>query len=95
MSARELDEKLASARARLEAEYETDKLDWYVPPLRAFWQKTSKTGEIESGSFFETLERFIEQSNSGELATRSYPNKYEGLEVRVSFGQGNQAAAVL
>jgi MoxR-like ATPase len=91
LSARELDAELASTRASLAEEYNTDKLDWYVPPLRAFWQNTSKGGETSGTSIFETLEKFIDQSKSGESATRSYPSKHEALELRVSFGQGNQA----
>lgn len=40
----------------------------------------------------DLLTKFLEQAKAGkELATRSYPNSYCGLEVKVGFGKGNIA----
>lgn len=40
----------------------------------------------------ELLTKFLEQAKAGtDLATRSYPNSYCGLEVKVGFGKGNIA----
>ena len=40
---------------------------------------------------FTDIVRFIKQSSTGELATRTYPRKYAGLDTKVSFGQGYPA----
>jgi 5-methylcytosine-specific restriction enzyme B len=42
-------------------------------------------------SFFDFLQRFIRQSSIVDLKTSDYPKTYAGLEVKVSFGQGNPA----
>lgn len=92
LTARQLDVELATLRSEQEAEYPDTNLDWYVPPLKAFWMNTSKSGEIESvESFFPILEKFLTQSKTQDLRTADYPNTFAGLNVRVSFGAGNQA----
>jgi 5-methylcytosine-specific restriction protein B len=90
LTARELDMLLAELRAKKENDYESDQIDWYFPPLRAFWQPTC-VGADSTDSFYSELQRFIAQSEEGSLATKDYPRSHEELEVRVSFGQGNQA----
>ena len=42
-------------------------------------------------SYYNELIKFIAQAKTGELTTSQYINEYEGLKVKVSFGQGNQA----
>lgn len=41
--------------------------------------------------FIDTLREFLEQSNTENLRTAHYRDTYNGLEVKVSFGQGNTA----
>lgn len=87
-----IDDEIAKLRKEQEAEYPDVDLDWYVPPLRAFWRVTSKLGAHDAeASFFPVLERFLAQSKTQDLATKSYPSSFGGHEVRVSFGAGNQA----
>lgn len=90
-TARELDELLAKTRSELMEEYNLSKMDWYLPPIKALWQSTAKSGETERGEIFPTLMKFIEQSQIEDLTTRDYPKYHDGFEMRVSFGQGNQA----
>ena len=47
--------------------------------------------ERKKMSFYEQLIKFLSQSDNGTLTTSGYPDYYEGLKVKVSFGQGNQA----
>jgi len=47
--------------------------------------------ERKTMNFSEQLAKFLAQSENGELTTSGYVKHYEDLEVRVSFGQGNQA----
>jgi 5-methylcytosine-specific restriction protein B len=42
-------------------------------------------------SYCNELLKFIAQAKTGELTISKYINEYEGLKVKVSFGQGNQA----
>ena len=42
-------------------------------------------------SYFEEINRFLEQAHTNELGTLSYLNNYQGLKVKVSFGKGNVA----
>lgn len=44
-----------------------------------------------SSGFFETLDMFLKQAHSDRLTTKEYPSFFEGLKVKVSFGQGNPA----
>jgi len=169
----ELDRALRDTRRKLEAEYATEKLDFYVAPLRDRWKQgdfptvvSALTAEhvrlalaeidreglpasaqstgydlVEAGrryppkvvfslaakfatgqefdrnhfsggadsQAFKVLEKlgfeiaikdlisplitkFIEQATAGnELSVRGYLEEYRGLQVRVSFGQGNFA----
>jgi 5-methylcytosine-specific restriction protein B len=49
--------------------------------------------QIERKDFVESLiEMFLKQARAGQnLATKSYPKGYRGLEISVSFGMGNFA----
>jgi MoxR-like ATPase len=92
LSAYQIDQKLAEIRSALEASYDTNQLDWYVPPLRALWQNTTKSQDsTEDRSIYDTLIRFLEQAQTEELLTRDYPGSHADLTMRVSFGAGNQA----
>jgi 5-methylcytosine-specific restriction protein B len=42
-------------------------------------------------SFYKQLRQFLEQSKTDNLKTKHYNSKYRGLDVKVSFGQGNTA----
>jgi 5-methylcytosine-specific restriction protein B len=42
-------------------------------------------------SYFEELNKFLAQTETNDLKTSHYLKKYLGLDVKVSFGQGNQA----
>jgi len=44
-----------------------------------------------TSSFKNLLNSFIKQSHTNNLKTASYPKNFRNLEVKVSFGQGNQA----
>ncbi len=91
MKASEIDELLYSTREKLEAEYQLEQMDWYVSPIRALWQSTSKDGETEDGRMFNTLSRFLEQAKTKNMKTKDYPKFHEGYELRVSFGAGATA----
>ena len=43
------------------------------------------------GAFYQVLVDFINQAKEGILGTRDYIKEYQGLKVKVSFGQGNPA----
>ena len=47
--------------------------------------------ERKTMDFSEQLVKFLAQSKSGELTTSGFINHYEDLNVKFSFGQGNQA----
>lgn len=47
--------------------------------------------KVEKENFYELLTRFLKQAQTDELKTKTYLNKYNGLQVKVSFGQGNPA----
>ncbi|WP_017733697.1 MrcB family domain-containing protein [Nafulsella turpanensis] len=47
--------------------------------------------KVEKENFYELLIRFLHQAQTDELKTKSYLNEYQGLLVKVSFGQGNPA----
>lgn len=47
--------------------------------------------KVEKENFYELLTRFLKQAQTDELKTKTYLNKYKGLQVKVSFGQGNPA----
>jgi len=42
-------------------------------------------------SYFEELKKFLIQAETNELKTSQFQKSYSGLEVKVSFGQGNQS----
>lgn len=42
-------------------------------------------------SYFPELQKFLRQTHTNNLKTKDYLKKYNGLKVRVSFGQGNQS----
>jgi hypothetical protein len=42
-------------------------------------------------TFYPDLLLFIDQSKTDDLRTNNYLEKYEGLKIKVSFGQGNVA----
>ena len=86
-----IDAELVRIREELVAEYGTEDLDWYVPPIRALWLNTAKKGETVNDSIYPVLQRFIEQSKTDNLRTADYPASHSGLTMRVSFGSGNQA----
>lgn len=90
-TARELDQKLAEIRKQQESFYQSDKLDWYVPPLRALWMNTTKSKDSTEQSIYPTLLTFLEQANTDNLQTKDYPGTHAGLTMRVSFGAGIQA----
>ncbi len=48
-------------------------------------------GNENNKSYFPELKQFIAQSNTKDLKTSRYLKKYQGLSVKVSFGQGNTA----
>lgn len=45
----------------------------------------------KSGSFTENLKKFLAQAQTNDLKTKGYIKEFQGLEVKVSFGQGTQA----
>jgi 5-methylcytosine-specific restriction protein B len=42
-------------------------------------------------SFIDELYKFLKQANEGDLKTKHFKNEFEGLQVKVSFGQGVEA----
>ncbi len=54
------------------------------------FQITEKNKGIRM-SYFNEIEKFLEQAQTSELKTSTYLKKYLGLDVKVSFGQGNLA----
>lgn len=42
-------------------------------------------------SFYPELKKFLEQAKTGNLKTKHFANSFQGLKVKVSFGQGTQA----
>lgn len=92
-SALELDYLLADLRSRLETDYGTDKLDWYISPVKALWLNTAKKGETEGESIYPVLTRFLAQAETTDLKTADYPARHSGLAMRISFGAANQAHA--
>jgi len=90
-TARQLDDELRRLRLEQVKEFGTEQLDWYVPPLRALWQNTSKKGTTEADEIYPVLQQFLEQAKTPNLATKQYPATHQGLTMRVSFGAGNQA----
>jgi len=42
-------------------------------------------------NFFSTVNQFLRQSETDSLKFSSYQKKYQGMDVKVSFGQGNAA----
>ncbi|WP_022959459.1 MrcB family domain-containing protein [Spongiibacter tropicus] len=92
LKASEMDEALATIRAEQVESFNTEQLDWYVPPLKAMWQDTSKSKEgTEGHSIYDTLMTFLEQAHTESLRTQDYPRSHAGLTMRISFGAGNQA----
>ncbi|GAA6136514.1 hypothetical protein NBRC116583_02610 [Arenicella sp. 4NH20-0111] len=91
LSEHEIDIKLAEVRAKLESEYKTTELDWYVPPLRALWMDTSSKGSTQGGRIVPILQKFLAQTETKSLKTREYPNYHSGLVMRVSLGIGGAA----
>ena len=47
--------------------------------------------KVEKENFYGLLIRFLNQAQTDELKTKTYLSKYHGLQVKVSFGQGNPA----
>ena len=90
-SAKQIDNELAAIRASQVKEYGTERLGWYLPPLRALWLNTAKKGVTSGGIIFPILQAFLEQAKTDNLATKNYPATHNGLTMRVSFGAGNQA----
>jgi len=51
------------------------------------WQK-----EIHEEGFYPIIQKFVKQADEGKsLKVSEYPKSYEGLEIKVSFGQGGYA----
>jgi len=46
---------------------------------------------LDEVSFFKILVKFLTQTKTSNLKTSGYPRDFQGLKVKVSFGQGNQA----
>ncbi len=67
LSVRELDERLLKLRQRLAAQYETENLDFYVPPLRDLWNKAGGSGSI--GVNDRTEDNDERTDSSDEVAT--------------------------
>jgi hypothetical protein len=44
-----------------------------------------------SVDIFKTIQQFLDQAKTGDLKTAFYPKVYEGLTMKVSFGQGGPA----
>ncbi len=44
-----------------------------------------------SVDIFKTIQQFLTQSKTGDLKTAFYPKSYDGLTMKVSFGQGGPA----
>lgn len=42
-------------------------------------------------NFYKLIQEFLEQANTDSLRTKHYPKSYDELEIKVSFGVGNQA----
>ncbi|WP_111641860.1 MrcB family domain-containing protein [Marinimicrobium alkaliphilum] len=92
LKAHQVDSKLAEIRSYQEASFGTSDLDWYVPPLKALWQNTTKSQYgTENQSIYDTLITFLEQAQTEDLRTKDYPGSHAGLTLRISFGAGNQA----
>ena len=43
------------------------------------------------GDMYEIIKKFLDQAQTDDLKTQDYPDSLGDLEMRVSFGQGNQA----
>lgn len=91
MSAFQVDLKIAEIRAEQQAQFPETDLDWYVPPLKALWQNTTKSDASTDQTIYPTLITFLEQAHTDDLRTKDYPGRHAGLTMRVSFGAGNQA----
>lgn len=50
-----------------------------------------KANESDKSIYFPELERFLKQSITNDLGVKAYIRDYQGLKVKVSFGQGNPA----
>ncbi len=48
-------------------------------------------GRDEGEDIFPVIEKFLDQAELGDLKTSSYPKAYQGLNLKVSFGQGVSA----
>jgi 5-methylcytosine-specific restriction enzyme B len=46
---------------------------------------------IQQKNFFQLLIDFLNQAQTKSLETKPYPKKFNGLQLKVSFGQGNSA----
>ena len=58
----------------------------------AFKKLTDLGFKIERKDFVPALiERFLTQAGTDDLTVSTYPKEYRGLDIKVSFGQGNQA----
>jgi 5-methylcytosine-specific restriction protein B len=47
--------------------------------------------KVAKENFCELLIKFLNQAQTQDLTIKSYLNEYQGLQVKVSFGKGNQA----
>ena len=91
LTAFELDQQLATIRSEQAAIFQTEEIDWYVPPLKAMWMNTTNSKDATEQTIFPTLLKFLEQANTDNLRTKDYPGTHAGLTMRVSFGMGKQA----
>ena len=53
--------------------------------------KKKKIVVDQEESFSSDLKKFLAQAQAGELSTKGYRKSFQGLEVKVSFGQGGLA----
>jgi 5-methylcytosine-specific restriction protein B len=97
----EIDRALSEIRKKLEGEYHTSDIDFYISPVEERWKSDealaeviteSKQEMVEGNQISELVTKFVAQARAGNnLVVRDYIDKYRDLEVRVSFGQGNFA----
>lgn len=86
----ELDQTLRSTRTRLETEYGTDQLDYYVPPLRERWNLPAAKGDssrAEPDNKSDVMQALVGYGDNAEEASYPLDTAIEGLFIeRAVFG---------
>lgn len=72
-SDRQLDDALFSLRQRLEAEHQTDKLDFYAPPLRARWKPDEGDDAATAGEAVDDAGKCEPAAPPGPAAVTAVP----------------------